>query len=135
MGALFEALDVGVLMAPLDLRYTQVGFNLISVQVCILHSRPSWAARGFTLAVFLKETSSHRFEWIGGVAVLGVGLIGLNVATFRYCGQDWVRSVVFGLSSTLIPAGYNNDAYFYQVTGIFFCTLLRQSKLIDFPSA
>ena len=33
MGAHFEALDVGVLMALLDSRYTQVGFNLISVQV------------------------------------------------------------------------------------------------------
>ena len=29
----FEALVEGVLMAPLDPRYTQVGFNLISVQV------------------------------------------------------------------------------------------------------
>ena len=34
MGAHFEALDEGVLLVPLDLRYTQVGFNLISVQVC-----------------------------------------------------------------------------------------------------
>ena len=34
MGARFEALIEGVLMAPLDFRYTQVGFNLISVQVC-----------------------------------------------------------------------------------------------------
>ena len=33
MGARFEALDEIVLMAPLDPRYTQVGFNLISVQV------------------------------------------------------------------------------------------------------
>ena len=32
----FEALIEGVLMAPLDPRYTQVGFNLISVQVWIL---------------------------------------------------------------------------------------------------
>ena len=29
----FDALIEGVLMAPLDSRYTQVGFNLISVQV------------------------------------------------------------------------------------------------------
>ena len=35
MGARFEALIEGVLMAPLDSRYTQVGFNLISVQVCM----------------------------------------------------------------------------------------------------
>ena len=34
MGAHFEALDEGVLVAPLDSRYTKVGFNLISVQVC-----------------------------------------------------------------------------------------------------
>ena len=33
MGAHFEALDEGVLLVPLDPRYTQVGFNLISVQV------------------------------------------------------------------------------------------------------
>ena len=34
VGAHFEALIEGVLMAPLDPRYTQVGFNLICVQVC-----------------------------------------------------------------------------------------------------
>ena len=33
VGARFEALVEGVLMAPLDSRYDQVGFNLISVQV------------------------------------------------------------------------------------------------------
>ena len=36
MGAHFEALDEGVLLVPLDPRYTQVGFNLISVQVCLI---------------------------------------------------------------------------------------------------
>ena len=34
VGPHFEALDEGVLLMPLDSRYTQVGFNLISVQVC-----------------------------------------------------------------------------------------------------
>ena len=34
MGAHFEALDEGVLLVPLDPRYTQVGFNLVSIQVC-----------------------------------------------------------------------------------------------------
>ena len=34
MGAHFEAFDGGVLLVPLDPRYTQVGFNIISVQVC-----------------------------------------------------------------------------------------------------
>ena len=34
MGAHFEVLDEGVLLVPLDPRYTQVRFNLVSVQVC-----------------------------------------------------------------------------------------------------
>ena len=34
MGAHFEALDEGIIMAPLDSRYTQVGCNYVSVQVC-----------------------------------------------------------------------------------------------------
>ena len=34
MGAHFEALDDGVLLVLLDPRYTQVGFNIVSVQVC-----------------------------------------------------------------------------------------------------
>ena len=34
MGDRFKALIEGVLMASLDSRYTQVGFNFISVQVC-----------------------------------------------------------------------------------------------------
>ena len=36
MKAHFEALDERVLLVPLqDPRYTQVGYNLVSVQVCI----------------------------------------------------------------------------------------------------
>ena len=35
----FEALDEGVLLVPLDPRHTQVGFNLISVQVWYATSR------------------------------------------------------------------------------------------------
>ena len=34
MGAHFKALDECVLVTPLDPRYVQVGFNLVSVQVC-----------------------------------------------------------------------------------------------------
>ena len=37
VGARFEALDEGVLLVPLDSRYIQVGFNPISVPVCIYH--------------------------------------------------------------------------------------------------
>ena len=35
MGARFEALIEGVLVAVLYSRYTQVGFNLVSVSVCV----------------------------------------------------------------------------------------------------
>ena len=35
VGAHFEALDEGVLVAPLDSKYTQVGTNPIPVQVCL----------------------------------------------------------------------------------------------------
>ena len=45
MGAHFEALDEGVLLVPLDPRYTQVGFNLVSVQVW-LYLLTSGAKRG-----------------------------------------------------------------------------------------
>ena len=34
MGAHFEALGEGVLLVPFDPRYIEVGFNLVSVQVC-----------------------------------------------------------------------------------------------------
>ena len=34
VGAHFKALNESVRMAPLDSRYTQVVFNLITVQVC-----------------------------------------------------------------------------------------------------
>ena len=45
MGAHFKALDEGVLEASLDSRYTQVGFNLVSVQVCIGFLREDNEAR------------------------------------------------------------------------------------------
>ena len=40
MGAHYKALDKGVLVAPLDSRYTQVGFDLIFVEVCPLPPDP-----------------------------------------------------------------------------------------------
>ena len=45
-------------------------------------------------------------EWIGGLVVVIVYIL-INIATFRICGQDITRSVIFGMSSTLIPAGMN----------------------------
>ena len=47
VGAHFETLDEGVLLVPLYSRYTQVGFNLISVQVCIEGTRCSLTAGDF----------------------------------------------------------------------------------------
>ena len=70
-------------------------------------------ATGFTLSVFLKETLGNKSEWIGGLIVLIIYFIA-NIAIFKICGQDIVRSLVFGFSSTLIPVGYNNDEYYYQ---------------------
>ena len=70
-------------------------------------------ARAFTLAVFLKETLGHPKEFAGGILVL-IAFGFLNVGSFRHCGQDWIRSVVFGLCSVLVPAGYGNVAYFFQ---------------------
>ena len=72
------------------------------------------AARAFTLAVFLKETLGHPKEFMGGLLALSLFCL-INVLALRHCGQDWIRSVVFGLCSLLIPAGYNNDAYFFQL--------------------
>jgi len=73
----------------------------------------SVAARGFTLSVFLKETIDNKSEIIGALIVLAI-YFGVNVTIFKFCGQDLPRSFIFGFSSTLIPAGYNNDEAFYQ---------------------
>ncbi len=86
---------------------------IVKWALCFPMFAASVAARGFTLSVFLKETLDNRSEWIGGLIVL-VTYFAANVVTFKICGQDIIRSLVFGLSSTLIPAGYNNDPYFYQ---------------------
>ena len=72
----------------------------------------SVAARGFTLAVFLKETTipvdmeasnnlngllddeerDRKFphEWVGGLCVIAL-YCALNVITFRISGQDYIR--------------------------------------------
>ena len=74
----------------------------------------SVAARGFTLAVFLKETTipadiqsssnshdasatasekGYSFEWIGGLCVIAI-YCGLNVIAFRISGQDYIRFTI-----------------------------------------
>ena len=55
MGARFEALIEGVLMAPLDSRYTQVGFNLISVQVCVVRTTDCKEGKIFQLVFSLHS--------------------------------------------------------------------------------
>ena len=45
---------------------------------------------------------------------------------FKFFGQDWTRSAVFGIASLLLPAGYNNDKQYYQVP--------KQELIIDYQS-
>ena len=83
------------------------------------------AARASILAVLIKETIQSQDsspvdqffklnqEWIWGPAVIMLYIL-INICTFWICGQDLARSVLFGISSTLVPAGYNNDEFFYQ---------------------
>ena len=49
VGAHFEALE-GFFMAPLDPRYTQIGFNLVSVQVCARIDKTALSKRIFLSA-------------------------------------------------------------------------------------
>jgi len=76
-----------------------------------------FACRAFTLAVFLREVLQEgsafylRFLWIIVILALILG----NLAIFRWCGQDWIRSLVYGCCSILLPAGYGNDNLYYQL--------------------
>jgi len=38
----------------------------------------------------------------------------MSLLYIRLCGQDTIRSVVFGLCSLLMPAGYSGDSRYYQ---------------------
>lgn len=78
-----------------------------------------FACRAFTLAVFVRETvQAHADISYQFLCLIIVALMFLaNVAVFRWTGQDWTRSSVFGISSLLLPAGYNNDNHFYQLPG------------------
>ena len=67
MGAHFEALNEPVLMAPSDSRYTQVGFNLISVQVCF---RMKFLYLVFRLLVSEKVTKNTATK----IAMSSLGL-------------------------------------------------------------
>ena len=67
--------------------------------------------------MFLRETLyNDRSDALLALMIIAL-MVGVNVTIFRLCGQDWVRSVVFGLASLLLPAGYNNDEKYYQLPG------------------
>ena len=55
MGAHFEALDDGVLLSPLESRFTQVGFNLISVQVCNVLLRPKFKVKDKKVLLIIRH--------------------------------------------------------------------------------
>jgi len=74
-----------------------------------------FACRAFTLAVYLRETLNDP-EMNESYTFLIITIMFLtNLALFKYFGQDWTRSAVFGIASLLLPAGYNNDKQYYQV--------------------
>ena len=76
MGAHFEALTEGVLMAPLDPRYTQVGFNLISVQVCL-----AWGPMLLFPRPDRFVAAGERFIWsILGASFRGIANSELDLA-------------------------------------------------------
>ena len=62
MGAHLEALDEGVLLVPLDSRYTQVGFNFASVQVCLSSLVYKFALHsiGFSRISFVRRLGFRR---------------------------------------------------------------------------
>ena len=58
VGAHFKALNELVLMAALDSKFIQVGFNLISVQVCIL------CCTYTLIAAFLLVSTWVFYNWV-----------------------------------------------------------------------
>ena len=83
----------------------------------------SLAARALVLAVFIRETAfSPCYErdkdlnqkWIWGPVVIIIYIL-INISIFMLLGKSWPRSVIFGLCSTLIPTGYNDEENFKQL--------------------
>jgi hypothetical protein len=59
----------------------------------------------FSFIFFVLELAGEtNKEWVGGLIVIIVYCL-INIGTFRLCGQDIIRSVIFGMSSALLPAG------------------------------
>jgi len=85
-----------------------------------------FACRAFTLAVYLRETLNDP-ELSASYTFLVIIIMFLtNFFLFKFFGQDWTRSAVFGIASLLLPAGYNNDKQYYQVP--------KQELIIDHES-
>ena len=97
----------------------------------ILYSHILFACRAFTLAVFLKETlHNDKTDAPWAILILSImlasnvtlfrlfgscGYFKLIQFSFRLCGQDWLRSGVFAITSILVPSGFNNDPLYYQL--------------------
>jgi len=76
-----------------------------------------FACRAFTLAVFLKETLHNEKTDAPWAFFILLIMLSFNIGLFRWCGQDWLRSCLFGITSILVPSGFNNDSMYYQVPG------------------
>jgi len=74
-----------------------------------------FACRAFTLAVYLKETLYNNKTDAPWALFILLIMFSSNIGLFRYCGQDWLRSVVFGTTSLLVPSGFKNDSLYYQI--------------------
>lgn len=72
------------------------------------------------------ETSN---EWIVGLVLIIVYFM-INIGTFRLCRQDIIRSVIFGMCSTLLPAGNMTFSFFFL--SLFLCFFLFLSLFLFF---
>ena len=94
MGAHFEAFDEGVLVAPLNARYTQVGFNFISVQVCsAMHRRLKFGLSTGPMTWYDPDTQK---EILAGIASLHFGCGRENLPGIyarATSALDWVKGL------------------------------------------
>ena len=84
MGAGSDAFTEGVFMAPLDSRYTQVGFYFISVQVCLFlesfQRQNKRSLRSLSIVMRQKSTNSHEER----VRNIELGLSKARLVTFEF---------------------------------------------------
>ena len=90
-GARFEALDEGVLVAPWVSRYTQVGFNLTSVQVCSMNHLEVLVHQGLPdfyrptadKSAFFLFTSVEYFKGVTAIKCDSIVSLGIPVGNSR----------------------------------------------------